>query len=66
MMLSNVLIILMDERYGVTPSPHFGLVLLLNLPWLAFPTAMIIRMRRDQPFIRAVPAAPAVVEGAVA
>src|SRR5215813_4335591 len=56
MMLSNVLIILMDERYGVTPSPHFGLVVLANLPWLAFPIATIIRMRRDQPFAR--PVAP--------
>jgi hypothetical protein len=61
MMLSNVLIILMDERYGVTPSPHFGLVLLSNLPWLAFPVATIIRMRRDQPFAR--PPVPAITEG---
>src|SRR5215475_13182214 len=52
MMLSNVLIILMDERYGVTATPHFGVVLALNLPWLAFPIGMIVRMRREQPFAR--------------
>jgi len=56
-MLANVLIILMDERYGVTPAPNFGFVLLLNLPWLAFPFLMILRMWRDQPFSR--PAVPA-------
>ena len=60
-MLANVLIILMDERYGVTPAPNFGLVLLLNLSWLTFPLLMIIRMWRDRPFERAAaaPAAPA-------
>ena len=52
MMLSNVLIILMDERYGVSATPHFGQVLLLNLPWLAFPVGMIVRMRHDRPFER--------------
>jgi hypothetical protein len=51
-MTANVLIILMDERYGVTPTPHFGFVLLVNLPWLLTPLAMILRMRRDQPFSR--------------
>jgi hypothetical protein len=57
MMLSNVLIILMDERYGTSATPHFGLVLLLNVPWLAFPIGMIARMRRDRPFERTAPAA---------
>jgi hypothetical protein len=57
MMLSNVLIILMEERYGAYATPHFGLVLLLNLPWLAFPIGMIARMRRDRPFERTEPAA---------
>jgi hypothetical protein len=50
MMLSNVLMILMEERYGRAPAPHFGIVLALNLPWLAVPIGMILRMRRDQPF----------------
>lgn len=50
MMLSNVLIILMDEAYGTSRTPHLGLVALLNLPWLLFPIGMIVRMRRDHPF----------------
>ena len=52
-MLANVLIILMDERYGVTPAPNFAMVLLFNLSWLLFPILMIIRMRADGPFSRA-------------
>jgi hypothetical protein len=55
-MLANVLIILMDERYGVTPAPNFGLVLAANLAWLLTPFLMMWRMRRDQPFSRAVTA----------
>ncbi len=55
-MLANVLIILMDERYGVTPAPNFGLVLLANLSWLMFPLLMIVRMWRDGPFERTAPA----------
>jgi hypothetical protein len=51
-MLANVLIILMDERYGVTPAPDFRMVLLFNLAWLAFPLLMIARMWRDRPFER--------------
>jgi hypothetical protein len=53
-MLANVLIILMEERFGITPAPNFGLVLLANLAWLLFPIFMIVRMRRDQPFSRPV------------
>jgi hypothetical protein len=53
LMAANVLIILMDERYGVTPAPNFGLVLAANLTWLLFPLAMVLRMRRDHPFQRA-------------
>jgi hypothetical protein len=55
-MLANVLIILMDERYGVTPAPNFGLVVAANLAWLLTPFLMMWRMRRDQPFSRAVAA----------
>jgi hypothetical protein len=59
MMLSNVLIILMDEVYGVTPTTNVPFVLGVNLPWLLFPVFMIIRMRRDRPFGEpAVQAAP--------
>ena len=49
-MMANVLIILMDERYGVTPAPNFWFVLALNLPWLLFPVAVIWRMRHNTPF----------------
>ena len=53
LMLANVSIILMDERFGVTPAPNFGLVVLFNLSWLVFPILMIVRMRRDLPFAHA-------------
>lgn len=49
-MLANVLIILMEERYGVSATPHFGIVLAFNLPWLLMPVAMILRMRRPDVF----------------
>jgi hypothetical protein len=49
MMLSNVLIILMEERFGQHAAPHFGNVLLANLAWLVMPLLMIWRMRK-QPF----------------
>jgi hypothetical protein len=55
LMMANVLIILMDERYGVTPAPNFAFVVSLNLPWLLLPVAMIARMWRDHPFQRAAP-----------
>ncbi len=47
MMLSNVLIILMEERYGIHASPNFTKVFLANLAWLLMPLVMIWRMRRD-------------------
>src|SRR6266545_3330727 len=53
---TNVLIILMEERFGEHATPHFPAVLALNLPWLLLPVAVIWRMRRDHPFTRAVPA----------
>jgi hypothetical protein len=49
-MLANVLIILMEERYGEHATPHFGVVFAANLSWLLMPVAMIIRMRRDPLF----------------
>jgi EXPERA (EXPanded EBP superfamily) len=54
-MLANVLIILMEERYGQWATPRFGVVLALNAPWLLFPLAMIWRMRRPHPFTEPVP-----------
>ena len=52
LMMANVLIILMEERYGQWATPHFGMVLGANLPWLLLPLAVIWRMRRDRPFSR--------------
>jgi hypothetical protein len=54
-MLANVLIILMDERYGVTPAPNFAQVLAANALWLLMPIATVLRFRRDHPFQRALP-----------
>jgi hypothetical protein len=55
MMSSNVLIILMEERFGVHRTPHFALVLGANLPWLLLPFAVVARMwLRPHPFTRAV------------
>jgi hypothetical protein len=53
-MAANVLIILMEERYGQRPAPNFGFVLALNAPWLLMPLATILRMRREHPFTRPV------------
>jgi hypothetical protein len=53
-MAANVLIILMEERYGEWATPDFGFVLALNAPWLLMPFATIWRMRREHPFTRAV------------
>jgi EXPERA (EXPanded EBP superfamily) len=62
-MIANVLIILMEERYGEYATPHFPFVLALNGPWLLLPLAVIWRMRREHPFSRAAEtvAAPAIV-----
>ena len=52
LMMANVLIILMDERYGVTPAPNFAQVLGANALWLLMPVATVLRLRRDHPFQR--------------
>lgn len=49
-MSAVVLVILAEEHSGVHRAPHFGFVLLLNLPWLALPAATIARMAREHPF----------------
>jgi hypothetical protein len=59
MLLSNVVIILGEEWGGPHATGHFWLVLILNAPWLLLPLGVIWRMRRDHPFTRPVPAAPA-------
>jgi hypothetical protein len=43
-MLANVLIILMEERYGTHATPRWGVVLAANLPWLLLPLAVVARM----------------------
>jgi hypothetical protein len=68
-MAANVLIILMEERYGQWAAPHFGFVLALNAPWLLMPLATIWRMRREHPFTRPArvprPPGPAVIPAPV-
>jgi EXPERA (EXPanded EBP superfamily) len=51
-MSAVVLIILAEEYNGVHASPHFPIVLLLNIPWLALPLGTVIRMARQHPFTR--------------
>jgi hypothetical protein len=64
-MSAVVLIILAEEYNGIHATPHFPIVLLLNVPWLALPLGTIIRMAREHPFTRLaattapVPAVPA-------
>jgi hypothetical protein len=51
-MTAVVLIILAEEYNGVHATPHFPIVLLLNIPWLALPLGTIVRMAREHPFTR--------------
>jgi hypothetical protein len=51
-MSAVVLIILAEEYNGVHATPHFPIVLLLNIPWLALPLGTILRMARQHPFTR--------------
>jgi EXPERA (EXPanded EBP superfamily) len=61
MLLTNVLVILGEEWAGAYAAPNFPLVLMANLPWLAFPIYIIYRMwRYPTPFTREMaPVAPA-------
>lgn len=53
MMVSNVLIILAEEYSGVHRSPHFGIVLAANVPWLLLPAGVVLRMMLSaHPFTR--------------
>jgi hypothetical protein len=51
-MSTVVLIILAEEYNGIHATPHFPIVLLLNIPWLALPLGTILRMAREHPFTR--------------
>jgi hypothetical protein len=52
----------MEERYGQWASPHFGVVLAANVPWLLLPFAVILRLWRDHPFSRPATAQPSPAE----
>ena len=49
-MSAVVLIILAEEHSGIHRTPHFAMVLALNLPWLLLPLFTGIRMAREHPF----------------
>jgi short-subunit dehydrogenase len=78
MLLTNVLIILIEEAYGSHAAPNFMVVLLANLPWLVFPVVILLRMGLDpEPFVhparllgikrsRPAASAPLAASGAVA
>lgn len=52
-LITIVLIILYEERYGPHAAPNFAAVLGFNLPWLLAPAWMIQRMwRSPHPFTR--------------
>jgi emopamil binding protein len=50
MMIAVVTIILFEEVLGATPTAAPGIVVSANAPWLAFPLAVIWRMRHEDPF----------------
>ena len=55
-LLTNVLIILGEEMYGIHATPRLPIVVLANLPWLLFPIYIIYRMwRYPHPFTEVVP-----------
>lgn len=51
--ITIVCVILSEEYGGPHATPHFPIVLLLNLPWIMFPALIIARMwRSEHPFTR--------------
>jgi short-subunit dehydrogenase len=55
MLLTNVLIILFEEAYGLHAAPNFLVVFLANLPWLVFPIVILLRMGwEEEPFVRSI------------
>jgi hypothetical protein len=52
--ITIVCIILSEEYGGPHATPHFAIVLLLNLPWIIIPALIIVRMwRAEHPFTHA-------------
>lgn len=45
-MLTVVLVILGEALAGTHATPHFAVILLANLPWLAFTAYIISRLQR--------------------
>jgi hypothetical protein len=60
-MMTNVAIILFEEKNGIYATSHFGMVLGANLPWFLLPIAVIIRMSWDRPFSRFSPISDVIV-----
>lgn len=50
MMFMGVTVILGEEFAGPHATPHWPLVLGLNLPWLLFPIFLTYRLRKEHPF----------------
>jgi hypothetical protein len=50
MMIAVVSIILFEEMVGPFATPHPARVLAANGPWLLFPLAVVLRLRRERPF----------------
>jgi hypothetical protein len=55
MMFADVFIILGEEAAGPHATPHFPLVLALNLPWLLMPLFLTLRLRKEHPFAQMTP-----------
>jgi hypothetical protein len=56
MLLTNVTIILGEEAVGAHATPHLGMILLANAPWVIVPLVLLYRMgTRPHPFPRAEP-----------
>ena len=50
MMFMGVTVILGEEFAGPHATPHWPLVLGLNLPWLVIPILLTLRLRKEHPF----------------
>jgi hypothetical protein len=60
MLFTNVSIILFDELKGVHATPHPGIVVAANAPWLLVPVLVVWRVwRSEHPFTREGPGAAA-------
>ena len=44
MMLTNLLVILLEEWHGVYRTSHLPFILMLNAPWVLLPIAVLARV----------------------